>query len=105
MENAIKKGNDLGSLVNNWVKIVVIFGGALISCSVAYYKIFENERQYELLKKHFDEQIQLIEERAEKRYNRAMEKAKKLEEFGMYHEGRILELEKGDAYFRGQLEK
>ena len=103
MNEVIDKGNKVGSLVNNWIKIAVVFGGALISCSVAYYKIFENEKQYILLKKHFDEQIQLIEARADKRYKRAMEKATKLEDFGMYHEKRILELEKGDAYMKGKI--
>jgi len=103
MESTIKKGNDVGSFLNNWIKIVVIFGGALISCSVAYYKIFENEKQYELLKVHINEQLELIEARADKRYNRAMEKAKELEALGMYHEKRILELQVSNAYLKGKL--
>ena len=101
----LKKASEIGSLFDSWIKIILVIGGALISCAMAYYKIFENERSIKANKRYINNQIELLEQRGDKRYDRAMKTATKLEEYGMYHEKRILELEKDDAYLRGRIDE
>lgn len=99
--SSIKEVKELGGLFDSWIKVLIIIGGATVSCGVAYYRIFDNEKNISALEKHVDEQVNLIEERAEKRFSRSMETGKELKEYGMYHEKRILELEREISYLKG----
>lgn len=100
LDDATKVGNT----INSWGKIVIVIGGAVVSCAFAYYMLLSHEREIQQIKKEHSEAMILIEERAEKRYSRAIEKAKTMEEFGLYHEKRLLELEKDNAYNKGLID-
>ncbi len=64
-------------------------------------QLHEMERDFKEFKEGINARFKSVEERGDKRYERAMEVANKHEEFGMYHEKRIVELEKTVAYFQG----
>lgn len=100
-DDNIAKANQFGNLLNNWTKIAIVYGGAIISCALAYYKIFDNEKDIALEKRDRMKQEAIIEERADKRYERAMETAKDLKDFIKYQEERLLELEKEQSYMQG----
>ena len=93
-DKSIEKASKLGSLLNSWISIVLIAGTAVSSCTYAYYKIFDNEKE-----------IILQEERSDKRYNRAMEMAIEMKNFAKYQEQRIIEIEKKVAFIEGQNSK
>ena len=97
----IDEANKIGSLLNSWTKIIVVYGGALISCTLAYYKIFQNEKDIQLEKKERIEQFSNSQDRGDKRYDRMIESTKELKDFLKYHENRILELEKQQSYDEG----
>jgi len=100
----IDQANKLGDLLNSWTKIAIIFGGAIVSCATAYYKIYENEGRLDAEQKQRAEQIHLLEERGDKRYNRAMNLADKLEKYGIQLEERVRKLEIENGYLKGKQE-
>lgn len=100
--SGLDEANKIGNLFNSWGKIVFTFLLIVISCATAYYKIFENERDIAQEKKERIEALELSEERSDKRYVRAMEMAKELKDLGMKLEERVRELEKQNAYIKGQ---
>mgnify|MGYP007071592686 FL=1 len=89
-------------MLNSWGKVVLFIGSAVVSCAFAYYMLLTHEREINLIKKEHKEAMDIIEERAEKRYSRAMEKANKLEDYGIQCESRLRELEKELSYLKGQ---
>lgn len=103
IEKNIDQANRLGSLLNSWTKIIVVYGGAVISCTLTYYKIFENEKDIALEKKERIANEIVSEDRSDKRYARAMETAKDLKDFIKYQEDRLLELEKSQSYMEGYI--
>lgn len=102
-DKGIDEANKIGNLFNSWIRIAIIFGGAIISCSIAYYKIFENEKDIALEKKERIEHSAVAKDRNDKRYEREMENAKEFKEFIKYQDARILELEKKQAYLEGYI--
>lgn len=104
-EDTMVAASKFGDLLNSWTKIFIVYGGAVISCAMAYYKIFENEKDITLEKKDRMEQGVFQEEKSEKRYNESMGQARELKEFLKYQESRILELEKKQAFTEGYQKK
>lgn len=112
MNKTIDNAAKVGSLLNSWTHLLVFLGAALISASVAYYKIFENEREIQAAEIEFKREIQnireehkkeieLIEKRSENRYARAMETADELKVKAKELEERVRDLEIDDAYIKG----
>lgn len=100
----LDQANKIGNLFNSWVRIAIIFGTAIISCGIAYMKIFDNEKDIALEKSDRIKQEEIIEERADKRYLRAMETAKELKDYIKYQEERLLEMEKKQAFMEGYIQ-
>lgn len=98
---APKQAKDIIGIIETWTKLIVLGGSAIVTCTYAYYKIFDLEKNQVDDRKHFEEQLKIGEVRSDKRYLRAMEVAKELKELGMYQEKRINELEKEVAYLKG----
>lgn len=103
MSNVIDEGNKLGSFLNSWTKIISVIIISVSSCACAYYKIFDNERDIALERLDRIKMEQVIEERSDKRYARAMETAKELKDYIKYQEGRLLEMEKKQAFTEGYI--
>lgn len=102
--STIDNANKLGDLFNSWGKIAIIVGGALISCAIAYYRIFDNEKDIAQERNDRIEATLVIENRSDNRFSRAMETATKLEQMGMKLEERVRQLEKENAYMKGKYE-
>jgi len=94
----------IGSLLNSWTKIIVTLGGAVISCALAYYKIYENEANILREASQRAAEIKLLEERGDKRYNRAMNIAEELKSMGLKEQDRVRELEIEVAKLKGKYE-
>ena len=103
MGDTIDEGNKLGAFLNSWTKIIGLIIICVSSCALAYYRIFENEKEIILERADRIKQEQVIEERSDKRYARAMETAKELKEYIKYQEDRLLEMEKKQAYMEGYI--
>lgn len=103
IESNIQTANTIGNLFNSWIRIAIIFGSAIISCGIAYMKIFDNEKDIALEKSDRIKQEAIIEERADKRYLRAMETAKELKDYIKYQEERLLEMEKKQSSMEGYI--
>lgn len=103
LDKNIDQANKIGTLFNSWGKVVSWIMGAAISCVWAYYEIYENKDDIALERKERIAQEQLIEERSDKRYARAMETAKELKDYIKYQESRLLEMEKKQAYMEGYI--
>lgn len=109
--SSLDETNKLGVLINTWGKLIVAALFAFSTLANAYYQIYstkltvgEIEKEIVLIRKEIKELIDLTEERSEKRYARGMESAKELKDFIKYHEERILQLEKENAYLKGKYE-
>jgi hypothetical protein len=74
--------NKIGNLFNSWGKILFMLGGGLISCAIAYYRIFDNEKDIAQERKDRLDATVVMETRSDSRFNRAMEIAKDLREQG-----------------------
>lgn len=84
--------------------LLIIIGGGIVSCANAYYQLHELERNQKQDRDVVNSRFKASEERSDKRYEQVLELGKKHEEFGMYHEKRILELEKDNAYNKGLID-
>lgn len=104
LDQNLDQANKLGSLFNSWGKVVSWVVGAILSCTWAYYQIYENKDDISLERKERVAQEQLIEERSDKRYIRAMETAKELKEFIKYQQEEIIKLKEKDAYMQGYMD-
>ena len=113
MPKSLDQANKISSLFNSVTKIVILFGTAVSSCTFAYYLILENQKDVviekqnrveaiALVKAEYTRQISLLEERGDKRYNRAMGLGTELKSWGMKLEERIRELEKENAELKGK---
>ena len=107
----LTKFNELGGAISTWSKLVftvfLIIGYGFLT----YYQIQGNSQGIDELKlmikdlKAFDErEIKIISERSDKRYNRALEAAEKLEEKDKKIEGELIDLIKEVYYIKGKLE-
>lgn len=105
MASKLDEANKLGDLFNSWGKIFIIVGGALISCAIAYYRIFDNEKDIAQERKDRIDATIVQENRSDNRFSRAMELAGKLEGFGIKLEERVRLLEIENAYLKGTLNK
>ena len=103
IDNNIDQANRIGTLFNSWGKIASWVVGAVLSCAWAYYQIYENRDDIIIERKERMAQEQLIEERSDKRYGRAMETAKELKDYIKYQEARLLEMEKKHAFMEGYI--
>lgn len=74
--------NKLGNIFNSWGKIILLAGGGLISCAIAYYRIFDNEKDIAQERKDRIDATIVAETRSDGRFNRAMEIAKELRDAG-----------------------
>ena len=100
----IDEANKLGDLFNSWGKILIIAGSAIVSCALAYYRIFENEKDISIERNDRIEAVTVIEQRSDNRYNRAMEVAKELKDMGLKEQERVRSLEKELAILKGKYE-
>lgn len=100
----MEQAGKIGDLLNSWTKIIFIFGSAVVSCALAYYRIYENEGKIKLLKKEFIKVQEISEQRSDKRYNRAMKLADKFEKEARNLEVRIrkLEIHNGCKHAKGK---
>ena len=98
----IDDANKYATLFNSTAKILTLIGGAVVSCTVAYYMIIDNAKEIILLKKELKEQILLLEERGNNRFRRGMERGDKMEQYGVRLEERVRELEKENAELKGR---
>lgn len=101
VKDNIDAANKLGNLFNSWIRIAIILGSGIISCAYAYYQIYENNEdiQNETRSRIANEKI--IEDRADKRYARAMETATELKDFIKYQQQEIIKLKEEVAYIKG----
>lgn len=101
IDNNIDQANKWGNLFNSWTKII----GAIILCissyAVAQYEIFENKEDIQNEKRERIANEKIAEDRAEKRYSRAMETATELKDFIKYQQEEIIELKEEVAYMKG----
>ena len=109
--STLDEANKLGTLLNSWGKIIIASLLAFSTLANAYYQIYstkltviEIEKEMLLIREDIKEQINLAEERSEKRYTRGMESAKELKDFIKYHEERILKLEIDGSCLKGKYE-
>ena len=100
-ENNIKQANEFGNLLNNWTKIAIVYGGAIISCATAYYKIFENEKGLILEKKERLEREIDAEYKSDRRYKEAMEIASELKLYIKYQEEEMVKMKQQLSYNEG----
>ncbi len=98
MEQGIKK---IAEALRSWISVVVIIVGGIFSCANAYFQIHEMQRDIDDIKQQSETRWRAHEGMGDKRYDAMLEIIKRHEDFGLYHEKRILELEKDDAYNKG----
>lgn len=103
IESNIDQANKIGNLFNSWGKIIMIFGGAIVSCSIAYYRIFDNEKEIAIEKKERIEHEADAEYKADKRYKDAMGIAEELKEYIKYQEQEIVKMKEKQAYMEGYI--
>jgi hypothetical protein len=102
-DNNIDTANKLGNLFNSWGKILIGVGLAVISCANAYYEIYENKEDTANEKRERIANEKIIEDRADKRYARAMETATELKDFIKFQQSEIIELREKQAYIEGYI--
>ena len=100
----IESANKIGSLLNNWITIVGAVVVAFSTCAGAYYMILINTADIHDMEVKYDREIELLEQRSEKRYKRLVNRLEKHEGYGLGHEKRILQLEKGDAALNARID-
>ena len=99
----IDEANKLGNLFNSWIRIAIIFGGAIISCGLAYYEIYENKDDIQIERRERIANEKINEDRSDKRYARAMETATELKSFIKYQQEEIIKLKEEQAYIKGYI--
>ena len=103
MGSSTDKAKDWGAIINYWGKII---GGAFAiigSATFAYLKIYENERNIELLRLEDERRITLLIQRSDKRYKRSKDLVDELKVFHRMDEDRIIELEKDNYFLKGYI--
>lgn len=88
----LDEANKIGSFVSNWGKIGVVVGGAIVSCTIAYWMIIDNTKNIEQERKDRLDAAIIQENRSDNRFNRAMEIAKELKEQGAKKETELKEI-------------
>lgn len=97
--------NKLAKFFDSWKAILTVVGGLIVLVyqgAVIYLDVEDSKKEMEIVKTEFKKEVELINERAEKRYNRAMEVAgdlkKENDELERELEKHLIE----DAYQRGK---
>jgi len=104
LDKNIDQANKLGNLFNSWIRVVIIIGGAIVSCAYAYYQIYENKDDIEIEKRDRIANEKIMEERADKRYARAMETASELKEFIKYQQEELVKAKEDISYMKGYID-
>lgn len=123
MEKKIEKANSIGGLISTWGKIIVVIIIFIISVGTAWYQIETNamnnsrqdeqikqliksqEEQFNRMMKSIQKEFDVWGQRSDKRYERAMYEAKKLNDKDYDHDSKLLELTKEIWYIKGEKEK
>lgn len=103
VDDNIDKANEFGNLLNNWTKIAIVYGGAIISCAAAYYQIFENKDDISQEKKERLEHELSAEDRGDKRYKEAMAIAEELKLYIKYQQEEIVKMKEKQSYLEGYI--
>lgn len=100
-EQVINKANSIGSAISTWGKIIIgiiiFIGGAFTT----YYQIQHNSLKNDAQ----DIEHELMNDRADKRYKRAMETADELKSKDKEHDAQYIELIKEVSYLKGRFDQ
>ena len=101
--DGLSKAGGIASALKSIFSVIAVVVVAITSCSYAYSKIFENERNIGLLKHDDAESFKLLRERSDKRHKRIVEYVNNLKSMHKSDEQRIIELEKSLSELKGYL--
>lgn len=79
----LKEAKEIGSLIDTWGKIVVVVGGAVVSCAFAYYMLLAHEQRLDTLEDKYEKDIQILREEYKRQYGVVEEKSNQKFEQGM----------------------
>jgi len=119
MESAIKKAGDIGSTISTWGKIVIGLFVFIVSIGTAWYQIQTNaadnvrqDNQFKEVMETMTREFDVMSQRSDKRYQRAMEEALELKEMDdkLWQKNReqdkvIIDLTKEIWYIKGKLDE
>jgi len=101
--DSLTKAGGVASALKSIFSVIAVVVVAITSCSYAYSKIYENERNIGLLKQDDAESFKLLRERSDKRHKRIVDYVNNLKSMHKDDEHRIIELEKSLSELKGYL--
>jgi len=100
-EEVIRKAGALGSAITSWGKILFVTAAIIGGAFMTYYQIQHNAIKNDSQ----DVEHQLMNERSDKRYKRAMGTADELKKKDKEHDKMDLEIIKEIYYIKGRLDQ